>query len=320
MPFTIPNEADAGAADQAEPDSVDFDILAFGAKATGVVDGCAVTAQGVPDMTVAVAAGSVSIAGRQVAVAAADGTITAADGTNPRFDLVSINTAGTIVVTVGTAAASPVFPAHPANVVVLAAVYVPASDTAIGATQIIDKRMMLASTNFNRFVDGKYYAFGQGQSTQSTGTVTFQNVLLCWPLWIPQAVSIDGCFFYNNAITTGLLRVGLYSSGADGLPETVLADSGDIDVATVGYKTGAWTAVTVGPGLVWGAINTNDAATAVRVWGSVDSLPDIGSVASTNTMYRAYSAAQTYAAFIGNPVVIGTTTRNAPMVRFKVMI
>ena len=44
MPFTIPNEADAFNANQAEPDSVDFDILTFGSGVTGVFAGCAGTA------------------------------------------------------------------------------------------------------------------------------------------------------------------------------------------------------------------------------------------------------------------------------------
>ena len=55
MSYGIPNEASAGFADQAEPDAVDFDILAAGFVCNGVTD-AAVTAQGTPDMTVAVAA------------------------------------------------------------------------------------------------------------------------------------------------------------------------------------------------------------------------------------------------------------------------
>ena len=105
MAFTIPNQADAGVSAQAEVDSVDFDILAAAYNGNGVVSGCAVTAQGTPDMTVAVASGVVSIAGVIYSVTGANGTITTAHASNPRFDLVSINTSGTIVVTAGTAAA-----------------------------------------------------------------------------------------------------------------------------------------------------------------------------------------------------------------------
>jgi hypothetical protein len=153
-PYTIPNEAGAGFTDQAEPDKVDFDILTaglshgaggsnYGLGPTGVETGCAVTAQGTPDMTVAVAAGNVRIGGRLVVVAAGNVTITAADGTNPRFDLIVVDTAAAKTAIAGTAAANAVFPSITAGRVVLAAVYVPASDTAINSNQITDKRVMI---------------------------------------------------------------------------------------------------------------------------------------------------------------------------------
>src|SRR3990167_8658488 len=132
MPFTIPNEADAAFADQAEPDKVDIDILVAALKGDGVISGCAVTAQGTPDMTVAVASGTIIIAGATIAVSGGDVTITAAAGTNPRFDLVVENNAGTKSAVAGAANANPCFPAIPASSVVLAAVYVPASDTESG--------------------------------------------------------------------------------------------------------------------------------------------------------------------------------------------
>jgi hypothetical protein len=156
VPYTIPNEAGAGFADQAEPDKVDFDILTagvshgtggsgFGRGPTGVESGCTVTAQGTPDMTVAVAAGVARIGGRRVVVAGGNVTITTADGTNPRFDLIVVDTAGTKTAIAGTAASNAVFPAITTGKIVLAAVYVPASDTAINTNQITDKRVMVPS-------------------------------------------------------------------------------------------------------------------------------------------------------------------------------
>jgi hypothetical protein len=142
MTFTIPNEADAGVAAQAGPDKVDFDILSAGAGQNGVVIGCAVTAQGSPDMTVAVAAGSVIVRELVASVTAGNVTITTANATNPRFDLICVDSAGTKSTVAGTAAASPVFP-DPAGKVVLAAVYVPANDTTINANQITDKRVLV---------------------------------------------------------------------------------------------------------------------------------------------------------------------------------
>lgn len=143
MAFTIPNFPDAFNSHQAEPDKVDLDILVAGMGGTGVVAGCAVTAQGSPDMTVAVAAGTIRVNRTLVLVTAGNVTIGTADGTNPRIDLITVNDAGTKACTAGTAAASPVFPSIPSNSVVLAAVYVPASDTTIATNQITDKRVML---------------------------------------------------------------------------------------------------------------------------------------------------------------------------------
>jgi len=145
MPFTIPNEADAFNQNQAEVDKVDIDILVAGIGGDGVVSGCAVTAQGSPDMTVAVAAGVVKIGTTVVAVTSGNVTIGTADSTNPRIDLITVNNSGTKACTAGTAAAQPVDPAIPANSVVLAAVYVPANDTTIATSQITDKRVLLPS-------------------------------------------------------------------------------------------------------------------------------------------------------------------------------
>lgn len=152
----VPNEADAGFPDQARLDSRDLAIMdaasggvagtGYGTGPTGVQSGAAVTAQGSPDMTVAVAAGVVRIGGRRVVVAAGNVTITAAHATNPRIDLIVVDVNGTKSAIAGTPAASPsvAFPTITAGTVVLAAVYVPANDTAINSNQITDKRVLIS--------------------------------------------------------------------------------------------------------------------------------------------------------------------------------
>ena len=145
MAFTIPNQADAGTSSQSEIDAQDIAILVAAYNGSGVVTGGAVTAQGTPDMTVAVAAGTVMIAGTHYAISAGNATIGTADSSNPRFDLISINTSGALVVTAGTAASNPVFPTLPSNTATMAAVHVPAGDTAIATAQITDKRVIARS-------------------------------------------------------------------------------------------------------------------------------------------------------------------------------
>lgn len=158
MPF-IPNAADAFHESQASPDSGHFEALRAGSKATGVISGGAVTAQGTPDMTVAVAAAVIAWEGTRANVAAGNLTLTA-DGTDPRFYLIVASSAGVKSAVAGTPAPEmepgvpgPAFPAIPASSVVLASVYVPAADTDIDANQIDDMRVFVVppepTTNYD---------------------------------------------------------------------------------------------------------------------------------------------------------------------------
>lgn len=142
MPFTIPDKGEGLNDIQSVLFQEYLDVLVAGISRTDcVLSGLAVTAQGTPNMTVAVAAGAVNSKSARWAVAAANATITTADATNPRLDLVVITSAGAIAVRAGTAAAAPKPAARTANDVVLAVVYVPAGDTAIEANQITDMRI-----------------------------------------------------------------------------------------------------------------------------------------------------------------------------------
>lgn len=198
----IPNSPSASFADQAEPDSVDFDILLAGIRGDGVISGCAVTAQGSPDMTVAVASGSIQIASTTIAVTGANVTITAAHSTNARFDLVVVNNAGTLSATAGTATSNPVFPAIPANSIVLAAVYVPANDTAINSTQIIDKRTLVLEASTAITV----YRCRLKLASDTAGLTTTTDNYISWT-----AEDYDTNTFHDNV--TNPTRMTFASSG-----------------------------------------------------------------------------------------------------------
>lgn len=143
MAFTIPDKGEGQVNLQSVWYQEDIDIFIAGINGIDcVLSGGAVTAQASPDMTVAVAKAGVLTNGVLKAVAAANATITAADATNPRWDLVVIDSSGAIAVRAGTPAAAPKPPVRTANDVVLATVYVPATDTTIASNQIVDKRVI----------------------------------------------------------------------------------------------------------------------------------------------------------------------------------
>lgn len=146
MAFSIGNDPDVFSPNQAEPDAIDFAILAAGFAGNGVYIGGAVSAQGTPDMTVAVAAGLGRYADQSFVIAAGNVTITTADATNPRIDLIVSDNTGSKSATAGTPSSNPAAPAIPASSIVLAMVYVPANDTTMGANQITDKRIMVSSS------------------------------------------------------------------------------------------------------------------------------------------------------------------------------
>jgi hypothetical protein len=140
MAWTIPDKGEGDNDIQSILFQEDLEVLVAGVSGVDcVLSGLAVT--GGADMTPAVAKGSVLTNRLMKAVAAADVTVTAADGTNPRLDLIVVNSSGALAVRAGTPAAAPKPPARTANDVVIAQVYVPASDTTIATTQTKDRRV-----------------------------------------------------------------------------------------------------------------------------------------------------------------------------------
>ncbi len=172
--FIIPNETGSTLENvrQAQPDQKDIEILLMGTITTGVVSGCVVTEQTVPDMTVRVAVGVARWKGLENITVAADTSVTieAADGTNPRFDYIMIDqTTGNIINPSagdgkGTASANPVFPAIPADRIIIAVVHVTENETAIENKHIVDKRVLIP-TNLPLAIVEKQTETGLGTST-----------------------------------------------------------------------------------------------------------------------------------------------------------
>jgi len=140
VPFTIPDQGEGDSDIQSILFQEDLGILAAGiAGIDCVLSGGVIT--GGADMTPAVEKCAVLSNRTMFAVAAADVTIGTAHASLPRIDLIVVNSSGALQVRAGTAAAAPKPPVRSTNDVVLAFVYVPANDTTIGTSQIIDKRV-----------------------------------------------------------------------------------------------------------------------------------------------------------------------------------
>ena len=122
----------------------------------GVFTGGSVTAQGTPNQTVAVSAGSIITPdGKRYAFdAVASLAATAADATNPRIDIVYASSAGVVTYLAGTAAASPSQPATPSNGTILAAITRAANDNAISTAEIEDQRDFITTANDFEDVNG----------------------------------------------------------------------------------------------------------------------------------------------------------------------
>lgn len=114
--------------------------LTYTADSGYVLQGGAVSAKATPDMSVNVQAGVAKINDTNVSFSATNKTVTAADATNPRFDIVVVNSSGAVSVVAGTAAATPVLPAVPANSTTLATLNIPAAATAVTSARISDVR------------------------------------------------------------------------------------------------------------------------------------------------------------------------------------
>jgi hypothetical protein len=164
----VPNEDQASYKDQAELDTGDFAIIENVHQGYCVLSGGAVTAQGTPDGTVAVASGTAKVASASVTITA--GNVSVISGSaNPdgsiaqvasqvlaRFSLITINSAGQLGVLHGDEdSLSPnndgsyvcVFPDF-SGVTVLASIFIPPTFTTVAPGQIGDKRIIKTDGDF----------------------------------------------------------------------------------------------------------------------------------------------------------------------------
>ncbi len=217
MAFTIPNEVDAGDADQAEVDAQDFTIITSGNQFDGVITGCAVTFSA--NMTVNVAVGQVSVGGYFPFIASTNLTPTAPVSGN-RFDLVTVDYNGAVTLTTGTASTTnPVFPAIPANSIILASLFVKSTDIALSAGRIIDKRIAIQ----NIFEQEMEFVQGLAFTTGNIGELGW-GVLTTGTGVTPAAAQQTGI-----ASHPGIMRIGVTSALSTDL-QAILQGQGASDL------------------------------------------------------------------------------------------
>jgi hypothetical protein len=258
MSFTIESNDTAFSINQSHWYTTDIAILVAGFAGTGVLTGCTVTAQGSPNMTVAVASGTIqpSAGAASVAVTSGNVTIGTADGTNPRIDLITASAVGVKTVTAGTAASTPKAPDLPSGHVGLAYVYVPSSDTTMATNQITDKRVIVVAsvptyqdhgnTGSTETVDASLADIHRLVANAATVTLTLTG----WPasgtpgivqLWLEQDGTGGRLWAFPGAVSWGDAGVPDWSTRSGGVVDLVKIETingGTTVIATLDGRPG----------------------------------------------------------------------------------
>jgi len=254
MPLTIPNES-AAPADAAQSTLYETDIKALvaGIGGDGVITGCAVTAQGTPNTTVAVATGVIKVGTTYAVVVAANVSMPAADATNPRWVLVSASNTGTLTATGGTAAAAPLLPAIPANSVALAAVWWPANDTTVGTAQITPKDVVVDSDppDMRLKRSGATYYDIPGVGIEGWRTIGLDGSrIYYYPMSVRgRSITVTSLGFRvaTAAGSGNTARVAIYRANVDGQPLSLVVGATGITINTTGARLTSVSA-TLAPG------------------------------------------------------------------------
>ena len=231
QPF-LPNTGDAFNPNQAEPDTVDFEALLAAYRGTGVLSGCAVTESGPAAQTVDIASGVVLLAWEKITVSTQDDkAVSAADGSNPRFDLITINSSGTAIVTAGTAAAQPVLPGIPASSVLIAGLYIPTSDNVHQDAQLNDKRILIADRARAREVSTATtldWSYSVVNVDSSGGTIV---------ITLPDNAAFDGVNYFIHRDGSNVVTIN--RAGSDTFEDGDTAKTLDSDPSAIGiYSIG----------------------------------------------------------------------------------
>ena len=226
MPFIVPNATDIGSLynslDQAEPDSLDFQIL--GDRSTGVLTGCAVSAQTVSDTTVSVAEGVVALKGTVYSISSvsAHALPTAPSGSDLRFDLIVARLiSGSMSIVSISGPASTTNPTYPPTPSRLASIVGVNTSTYINP----DTDVVLAAVYRNGSIaTANYHILDKGVNVPSTTSLRGDTVP-------SNSIGSNGDLYYKN--TVGPSASGIYVK-RDGAWVELLLQSNSGSVTPIG--------------------------------------------------------------------------------------
>jgi len=234
MPFFITGYPDPSAAppDRAPVNDVDMTIVVGALVGTGVVLGCAVNALALPAMSVTVDPGTVQSNSTELYVYGGTVAIAAADTDNPRFDLVVVDSTGTLQVRSVSPEGGVVFPVLTAGDVALAAIYVPPNITEIDPDNVTDKRAFIPGVRYPgdiemtaRVTNPAAWYMCDGAAYDRTVDASLFNAI---------TVTSTGTFTSGSKVVTGIASTTNFVPGASlsGANITVGSKIATIDSAT----------------------------------------------------------------------------------------
>lgn len=148
-----------------------LDNVKEGARGNVVMGGCAVSQRGAgANMSVDVASGIVTISGVFANVSAVNKVVTAADATYDRYDIISVNSSGTVNYAAGTAQSDPYPPDLPVTEILLAVIFVEHGISSITNSVITDERII--STNLGQVPIGGFVPWLKTFHAKDSGTTT----------------------------------------------------------------------------------------------------------------------------------------------------
>jgi len=130
--------------------ATDLNSIVDAINGNGVVVGLTTTQNSPAGMSVVVSSGTCVVNGTSVSKSSSTTvSIASSNPTNPRYDVIQINSSGTISAVTGTPSSSPLVPDISAGNIRLAIVYVPAGATSITNANITDARVILGNVGYN---------------------------------------------------------------------------------------------------------------------------------------------------------------------------